>query len=189
MATIIEEFDAMRVGQVALQWKDETAVSVFKCIGSISGETEMKEITKQCGGRVGKSKSYPIKHNLTLAAHIPVKDVRKITGLSNTGLKAGVYSYGLKSKAAELTLTADVIDDFEDVTKLVAFPECVSPTGLKVFVDGDADEVAYLELEFTATPDEDGDLYYEAFVDEVDQAIKDGWHSAFKRSLVADIEA
>ncbi|HZK23811.1 MAG TPA: hypothetical protein VFC74_00285 [Oscillospiraceae bacterium] len=191
MVTEIKEFDAMKVSKVALQYigDEAPAVESFECLGSIGGETEMRTIVKRCGGAVRKSKSIPVSHTLTLSGHVPVKTLRSIYGLSNDELKAGVYSYGLDSKGLDFCLTADVVDEFEDVTKLVAFPNCSSLTGLKYTIDNDADEVAYVELEFDARPDDDKQFYYEAFVGEVDAAIASGWHTAFTRELVEEIVA
>lgn len=182
MATEIKEFDAMRVKNVTFQYAD--SVEKFKCIGSIEGETELRTITKKCEGVITKSKSIPIGHNLTLSGYVPVKVLRKTFGLTNDKLKTGVYSYGVDSKSEKFCLTADVIDDFEDIVKLVAFPRCISATGLKYTIDNEADETAYVELEFNVNPDEAGQFYYDAFVDEIETEVKNAWHIAFNRSLV-----
>lgn len=186
MATEIKEFDAMRVKNVAFQYED--SVEKFQCIGSIEGETELRTIVKKCEGVITKSKSIPIGHSLTLAGYVPVKVLRKTFGLSNDKLKAGIYSYGIDSKSEKFCLTADVIDDFEDIVKLVAFPKCISATGLKYNIDNEADETAYVELEFDVNPDEEGQFYYEAFVGEVDESIATAWHTTFSRELVEEIE-
>lgn len=185
MATEIKEFDAMRVRNVAFQYGDNK-VDKFKCVGSIDGETEMRTIVKRCEGAIIKSRSTPISHSLTLAGYVPVNALRKTFGLSNDKLKSGVYSYGTDSKGANFCLTADVIDDFEDIVKLVAFPECVTSTGLTYSIDNDEDEVAYVELEFDVNPDSANQFYYEAFVAEVAEEIKTQWHTNFKRELVEE---
>lgn len=185
----IVEFDAMRIRNASIQYKDDTPSEKFGCLGSIEGETEMRTIVKKCEGVVRKSKSFPISHALTLAGYVPVKVLRNVFGISNEGLKPGVYSYGVDSKGKVFCLTADVIDDFEDIVKLVAFPNSNSATGLKYSIDNDADETAYVELEFDVNPDEAGQFYYEAFVDEVDETIKSQWHTDFTRKLVEKIIA
>lgn len=189
METTIKDFDAMKIKNVSVQYKDETPNAKFGCMGSISGETKMRTVTKKCEGVAIKTRSFPISHSLTLAGYVPVSVLRDTFGIKNTGLKPGVYSYGTDSKGKEFVLTADVIDEFEDVTKLVAFPNANSATGLKYSIDNDADEVAYVELEFNSNPDEEGQFYYEAFVKEIDEAIKTGWHTDFKRELIAMPEA
>lgn len=185
----IKEFDAIRIRNASVQYKDDTPNDKFECLGSIEGETEMKAIVKRCEGVIRKSKSIPISHSLTLAGYVPVSTLRNVFGLSNKDLKAGVYSYGIDSKGKDFCLTADVIDEFEDIVKLVAFPNSNSATGLQYSIDNDADETAYVELEFDVNPDESGQFYYEAFVEEVDATISSAWHTDFKRELVEEIEA
>lgn len=185
--TEIKEFDAMRVRNVAFQYDDETVE--FECIGSIGGETEMREIVKRCEGVVRKAINIPTQHNLTLAGYVPVKALRRTFGLKNDELAEGVYSYGLDSKGETFTLSADVIDLFEEVTKLVAFPNAHTATGLQYTIDNDEDETAYVELEFNANPDSHGQFYYEAFANEVSEDIKKDWHKEFSRDLVKEPNA
>lgn len=188
MSVTIEQFDAMRITNASIQFiKSGTQQegTKFGCLGQIEGETEMKEFIKKCEGIEVKKVSKPQKMNLTVSAHIPVAIGRDLFGLSNEGLKAGVYSYGSESKGLPFVLTADVIDDFEDVVKMVAFPNCTSTTGLKMTIENGGDEVAELELEFTAMLDAANKLYYEAFVDEVtDETVKSTWHTKFTTELV-----
>ncbi|WLR44480.1 phage tail protein (plasmid) [Bacillus carboniphilus] len=188
MATVIEEFDAMSIKNVALQFiKGGTKEDgkPFGCVGTIGGETEMKELIKRCEGIEAKKTSKPQKHNLTVSAHVDCQVLRDIFGLKTDGLKTGVYSYGTASKGANFVLTADVIDEFEDVTKMIAFPNCSTASGLKINIENGADEVAEIELEFTALADDSGELYYEAFVDELeDDVVKTDWHKNFNRELV-----
>jgi hypothetical protein len=120
-----------------------------------------------------------------LWSSFPFDPVRKIFGLSNTGLKPGVYSYGSNSKGLPFVFTGDVIDEFEDVTKLIAFPNCSSSTGLTLSIENGADTVAELELEFTAMVDDNKNCYYEAIVDELtDPADATTWRTNFSYDLV-----
>lgn len=187
--TEIKEFDAVRVKNVALQYSDGTETDMFECMGAIEGETEMRKIVKRCGGTTLKSISRPIEHNLVLNGFAPVSAIRNIFGISNKDLKEGVYSYGVDSKGKTFCLTADVIDEFEDITKVMAFPNSNSASGFRFTVDNDADELAYVELEFDVNPDEVGQFLYEAFVDEIDEEVKSEWHTGFSRELVEAIEA
>ncbi|SHJ64055.1 hypothetical protein SAMN05444401_3543 [Clostridium amylolyticum] len=183
MATEIKEFDPMRIKNASIQVKDKQAMK-FGCIGSVEGETEMRTVTKKCEGVITKSKSMPLQHNLTLSGFVPIDVYREVFGIKNEGLKKGVYAYSMDSKGSNFILTADVIDDFEDIVKLIAFPNVSSATGLKFTVDNDADEVAYMELEFTAMPDEARNFYYEAFKSEVEESVATAWHTNFNYELV-----
>lgn len=126
--------------------------------------------------------------SLTLNGHVKVPVLRDIFGLSNEGLKAGVYSYGADSLSKPFVLTADVLDEFEAQTKLIAFSNCVAATGLKITVENGADEVAEVELEFTAMIDDNRKCYYEAIISELDEADKDAfvkqWHTNFTPDMV-----
>lgn len=181
----IKEFDAMRIRNVSVQY-DDKEVENFQCAGSITGETEMREIVKRCEGVARKTRQLPIKHNLTLTGYVPVVVLRRTYGLSNEDLAEGVYSYGIDSQGEDFVLTADVIDEFENTTKLVAFPNATTATGLTFTVDNDEDEVAYVELEFVANPDDQGKFYYEAFSGEVSESIKKDWHEDFSYDLVKE---
>ncbi|MGM9925167.1 MAG: phage tail protein [Bacillus sp. (in: firmicutes)] len=188
VVTIIEEFDAIRITNASIQFKKngvQQPGTRFGCLGKLEGETEMKEFVKRCEGIEVKKVSKPQKILLTLTGHISVEVARDIFGLSNVGLKAGVYSYGADSKALPFVFTADVIDDFEDIVKHIAFANCSSNTGLKINVENGGDEVVEVEMEFTVMLDSKNNLYYEAFADEVeDQTVIEKWHTQFTPGLV-----
>lgn len=192
MPTVVETFDPMAIRNSSVQFKQSdgsfTPGTKFGCVGSVEGETTLKEIIKMCEGVEVKKKVKPEKIDLTVSAHIPVAVVRDMFGLKTEGLKPGIYSYAKDSKGKEFIYTADVIDEFEDVTKLIAFPRAVSATGFKFAIENGADEVAEMEVEITCYPDEQGNLYYEALVSELtDTTIVETWHSQFTYSLVEQV--
>lgn len=191
MATKIETFDPVSIKDTSLQFKDDS--SKIGCLGSIEGETEMREIVKRCEGVEVRKRSKPEKMNLTLSAHVKVEVLRKVYGLSDDDLKPGIWKYTQDAKGEEFVLTANVIDEFEDVTKLIAFPNCVSETGLAISIENGADEVAEIELEFTVYPDDNKSFYYESFIDELDgddaEEIQDEWHTDFDTELVVEESA
>ncbi|EJR11139.1 MULTISPECIES: hypothetical protein [Bacillus cereus group] len=186
--TVIEEFDSMSFTNVGIQFIEGSVQQTgtkFGCVGTIEGETEMLEMVKKCEGLEVKKTSKPTKMTLTLSGHLRVDVLRKIFGIKTEGLKAGVWSYGTKSKGKSFVLTADVIDEFADLKKMVAFSNCASTTGFKFKVENGADELAETELEFTALKDSNGEFYYEALFDEVDDVqVKEKWHTQFTPSLV-----
>ncbi|MGF3103652.1 phage tail protein [Rossellomorea sp. DUT-2] len=188
MTTIIEEFDSMRITNSSIQFIEsgtQQAGEKFGSLGSIEGETTLKEVIKRSEGVEVKKKTKPEKMDLTVSAHIKVKVIRGLFGINSTGLKPGVYQYGQDSNGKEFVFTADVIDEFEDVTKLVAFPKCVSTTGFKFTIENGADEVALMEIQLTAYPDEFRQIMYDAFVSELeDPTIATQWHTQFNRELV-----
>jgi len=193
MTTKIEKFHPVSIGNASVQFKGTNGYepgTSFGCIGSAEGETEISLKQLKCGATVLKELSKPAKQTLTVVlADVPVDVVRSVFGLSNEDLKPGVYAYGVNSKGKGFIFTADVLDDFEDVNKMMAWPNCSSATGFKISVDNGADEVANIEFELTALPDAHGQIVYEALVDEVeDETVKTQWHTAFTRELVAAVE-
>ncbi|MGG3943370.1 phage tail protein [Peribacillus psychrosaccharolyticus] len=186
--TVVEEFDAVKITNASIQFIEggtQQPGTKFGCIGTIEGETELNEFVKNCEGVETKKIVRPIRINLTISGHIPVKVARDIFGLSNEDLKPGVYAYGADSKGKNFVLTADVIDEFQDITKLIAFSNCVSNTGLVITIENGADELAELEMEYTVMQDSNKKFYYEALVDELeDQTVVTQWHTQFTSDLV-----
>lgn len=188
MAAVIKEFDSVSIANASIQFKEKGTQQEgekFGCIGQLESETEIIEIIKMCAGVEVKKVSKPQKATVTVSAHVPVAVFRKFYGVKNEGLKPGVYAYGTKSKGLDFVFTADVVDEFEDVTKLIAFANCATASGLKFTIENGAEEVALLEFEFTALPDEEKEIYYEALIPELeDDSVAEQWHTMFNRELV-----
>lgn len=188
MPTVVEQFDAVTIKNSSIQKildGIKQAGTKFAAIGSIEGTTTLFERIKMEEGQEVKKRTKPQKMDLVFSAHVPVQVVRDVFGLSNKDLKPGVYAYATDSKGADFTLTADVIDEFEDITKLIAFPNCTTATGFQFTIENGASEVAELSITITAYPDENKKIYYEAIVDELeDTTIADQWHQQFDYSLV-----
>jgi hypothetical protein len=188
MPTVVQEFDAVSIKNASIQFIKagvQQAGTKFGALGSIEGETEIIEIVKKVEGIEAKRKSKPVKMNMTVSAHIPVQVARDFFGLNTTGLKPGIWAYGTLSKGTQFVFTADVIDEFEDVVKLISFSNCSNSTGFKISVENGSDEVAMLELEFTALKDTLNNFYYEALVAELsDATVATQWHTQFTPTLV-----
>lgn len=190
MVKVIETFYPTDITNVALKFKNEASAISFGCTGVLSGETEMRTVSATCGGVTLKEKSKPVRMTGTISGHVKMAVYRQFFGLSNDGLKPGVYSYGLDSMGKEFTMSADVVDDFDDVTKILAFPKAASSTGLTFTIDKSNDEVALLELSFTAMPDDFAKFYYEGFVTEFDDPeLADQWRQNFSYDLVKETTA
>ena len=183
---MINEFSAVSIKKASLQFITggvAEAGTPFGCMGTLDAETEMVEKTKNCEGVI-ETISIPQYMTVTVAGHVKRDVLRELFGITTEGLKEGIYSYGISSKGKRFIFTADVIDEFEDVVQLIAFPKGSSVTGLTLSIDNDADEVPYMELEFRANADELGNFYYEAFYDEVEETIQTDWHTGFTTELI-----
>jgi hypothetical protein len=189
ISTVVEQFDAVAIKNASIQKKlpdgSKQLGTKFAAIGSIEGTTTLIELIKMEEGMEVKKRVKPQKMDLVFSAHVPVQVVRDVFGFSNEDLKPGVYAYGKDSKGAEFTLTADVIDEFEDVTKLIAFPECTTATGYQFSIENGASEVAELSITLTAYADGQGKIMYDAIVPELDDVtIMEKWHQEFNPILV-----
>lgn len=183
--TKVETFYPVDIKNVNLKFKGESETAInFGCTAVLSGETEMRTVQATCGGVVLHEKSKPIRMTGTISGHAKVEVLRKYFGLKNDGLKKGVYSYGLDSQGGDFTLTADVIDDFQDFLKVMAFPNGANITGFTFSIDKSNDEVAPVELSFVAKPDEAGKFYYEAYASELEEGLIESWRTNFSYDLV-----
>lgn len=190
MALSTNEFSPSRITNLNVKFRNDAEGSALKfgCAGQVEGETEIQTKVKNCEGVQVAQKSTVTKINLTVTAHVNIDVFRRILGLTNDALKPGIYAYGSNSKFESFSLVADVIDEFGDVTKLIAFPNCSSNTGLVFSIENGADEVAELEMEFSAMQDEQKNCYYEAFVDELeDPAVADEWRTNFSYDTVKEV--
>lgn len=182
--TVVDTFYPVEIANVSVKFETEKQSVSFGCTGTLSGETEMRTISAKCGSVPIKEVSKPLKMTGSITGHAKVSVIREIFGLSSKGLKSGIHSYGLDSKGKGFVLTADIVDEFENVTKIIAFPSVVSSTGFKFSIDKSNDEVAPIELEFTCIPDQYNQFYYEGFVDEMDDAeLVAEWRNNFSVEL------
>ncbi|WP_042682548.1 hypothetical protein [Anaerosalibacter massiliensis] len=190
MTELITDFSPVSIKNASVQFLKggvQEEGKRFGCMGTLEAETEVAEKVKNCEGSV-QTITIPKFMTVTVGGHVKRYVIRDIFDIKTEGLKKGVYSYGTTSKGRRFVFTADVIDEFEDITQLIAFSNCSNMTGLSLSIDNDADEVAYLELEFQANADDLGQFYYEAFVDEVEDTVKEQWHTKFNSTLVSNGE-
>ena len=180
---ITEHFDAYLVtnGQYRKKTADVLAVATaLGCTGAINGEPETRTLVKRCEGVVTEERLLIDKMNMTFRGHMPVGGLRDVLGLTDKGLVTGVYGYGKSSIAGKGNLTFEVKDMYEENTKLIAFPNISWTGGMTVNLENGLDEVAEVEVTFSALADENGFFYYETFEKTVT-----GWTKEFTSELVA----
>ncbi|BAR81509.1 major tail protein b [Bacillus thuringiensis serovar tolworthi] len=182
--TTIETFDAVDIKDASVLFKGETVTEPFGCVGSLDAETEIKTVKKTCGGTTLKQKSKPIQVNVKVSAHLQVKVLREIFGITNKNLKEGVFSYGVDSLGKDFTFVAREVDIFDEVSRLIAFPNCTSASGFIKSVESGAEEVAETELEITCLPDEFNQFYYEAIQSDLSAEDAKMWMTAFNPAKV-----
>lgn len=187
---MIEEFDELNIENASVQFLGANDVpeesKSFGCVGTMELEPELVTIVKNCGTEEKASVTKISYLTVTIAAHIKRDVIESIFGFKTEGFKTGVKSIEKNSKTKAFTFAAEVYD-MNRVKKLIALPkvECVS--GFMKSIDNSATEVAYVELEFRARYDANGNIYYEAFEDEItDETVKTTWLTAFTPDLVTE---
>lgn len=190
---VVQKFDTVQLRELSLQYKTgSNSVYSVPCVGSLNGEPELRTITKSCAGVESDSVTIPVKLNLTLTGHLDIDVAREYFGLTNEGLKDGVYAYDRKTVTGEFTLAGIVVDIFQldedtglPLRKLIAFPRVKSASGLNISIDNNSDDFAEIELTMTAYFDTNDKAYYEVITSEVtDQTVITDWMSAWTPQLM-----
>lgn len=181
---LTKQFDNYEVTNGQFIEKGKTAV-VLGCTGQLSIEAETKTITKKCEGKTARESTQVIKLNGTFTGHMPVGVLRSVYGLTNKDLEDGVHGYGSKSIGASGILTFDNYDIGRENHKYLAFPNMNWTGGLKYSITNGQEEIAEIEVAFSALVDENGFFYYEAFEDDVTkEEVKTKWNKEFTSELV-----
>lgn len=163
---------------------DELAAVSFGCIGTLEGAADIETVEKKCEGSVVKTRKKVNKIDVTLTGHPYTAVLRNIAGMTNEGLKEGVFGYGADIKTKKIILTAKV-EDMEGNIKYIAFPNMDDVQGLKVSINNDVTEIEMKDFAFSALKDENNMFYYEALEDDItDNTVKQSWLTNFSPSLV-----
>lgn len=179
------DFEDYKILEGTITIDDELATS-FGCIGTLDGTSEIAAVDKKCEGSVIKSVKKVTKMNVTLTGHPYTAVIRKVAGMTNEGLKEGVYGYGADITAKKIVFTAKV-EDMEGNIKYIAFPNMNDVSGLKINVNNDVTEIEMKNFEFSALKDENKMFYYEALESELkDETVKEKWLTGFSPDLVKE---
>lgn len=159
------------------------------CTGSLNVETEFKEVVKVCEGTPAKKRSKPIGMTAKFVGHVPVGVARKAFGLSNEGLKKGIYAYGEDSISGSGIFTWETLDLDEENKKFLAFPNGTFTGGLNISIENGADEIAQVEMTISLVKDENRKFYYDAFENDLDDDdVKKKWLTDFSLDLIRATE-
>lgn len=187
-----QQFDYFEVTNGQFRSKSEGILGEAEyvgCTGALNIETETRTISKRCEGKVTKEVTVVERLTGTFTGHMTVGMLRKVFGLTNEGLKTGVYGYSANSLGGQGSLTWDVYDIGRENKKMIALPNMSWVGGFKLDFENGQDEIAEVELEFSALVDENGFFYYEVFTDdEVEEGVITGWNKTFEPKLVKATE-
>lgn len=181
------DFEDYKIIEGTIAIDNEVATS-FGCIGTLEGTSETETVEKKCEGSVVKSIKKVTKIAVTLTGHPYVAVLRNVAGMTNEGLKEGIYGYGADVKSKKIIFTAKV-QDMEGNIKYIAFPNMDDVKGLNIKVDNDVTEIEMKDFEFSALKDENKMFYYEALEkDLTDADVKEKWLTNFTPALVKTAE-
>ena len=183
----MEQFSefAVKKSTVKFNGENETAEKLG-CVGTLSETLNVKTVTKKCEGVVVKSVTKGDgTGELGFTLHMRESVFRKMFGMVNEGLKAGVYTYGQSSRHRPFCYTALVEDENGNI-KYKAYPNCCVTTGISRSIENGAEEVSEIEVTVAVMPDEQGNGMYEAFADDIDETTAAQWLENFDYTLVAD---
>lgn len=179
------DFEDYKIIEGTITINDELATS-FGCIGTLEGSSDIATVEKKCEGAVVKTVKKVNKVDVTLTGHPYTAVLRNVAGMTNEGLKEGIYGYGANIKAKKIIFTAKV-EDMEGNIKYIAFPNMDDVSGLTISINNDVTEIEMKNFEFSALKDENGMFYYEALEDEItDEQVKTKWLTAFTPELVKE---
>ncbi len=183
----VEEFEDYKIEEGSIQFEGGETIS-FGCIGTMDASANINEVVKKCEGAVVKKIKRIEDITVAVTGHAKVPASRDIMGLSNEGLKTGVYAYGTDSFSKPFIFTAKV-KDMEGNIKYIAFPNLTDTKGLFFNVNNDVTEIEMKDFEFSALADSNKKFYYEAYDSEVEEAnVKDKWLTNFTPELVKNEE-
>lgn len=178
------DFEDYKIIEGTIAIDNEVATS-FGCIGALDGTSEIETVEKKCEGAVVKTVKKVTKVAVTLTGHPYTAVLRNVAGMTNEGLKEGVYGYGAKIKSKKIVFTAK-IEDMEGNIKYIAFPNMDDVKGLNIKVDNDVTEIEMKDFEFSALKDKNNMFYYEALEKDItDEEVKSKWLTNFTPDLVA----
>lgn len=181
--TVFSEYEVLELGFLF----GEDDIYHVPCTGSFEEELEVKTVTKNCRGKVAKTRTFGTGNGtITISAHVPYELYHKMHGFINDGLKTGVYAYGRNSVHPEFGVTARVRDE-DDNTKFKAYPRSIVQSNLSRPVENGADEVAELEMEIAVMPDANDCGMYEALESDLDdEELKTKWMEHFTPELAME---
>lgn len=180
-----ESFSEFEVKETSIRFlKDEAVAERVGCVGSLEETKETKIITKKCEGVIKKEKVKGSGVKIKLKLHMGYEAYAKSFGMLVDEAKDGIISYGELSTHAPFCLTTKALNE-DDEVKFKAYPNCIIESGDTRTIENGGEEVAEIELEGRALPDEYGQCLYEVLEEDLsDEELKNGWMTNFDSSAV-----
>ena len=183
-------FSNFEIKNASIKFNKDTAGSFTKlgCVGSANEELAVTVISKNCEGVLAKTVSRGAGSGaVSMSLHMKYELYVKAFGMDQAGLKAGVMAYGRNSRHQEFTLVAQIFDE-DGNEKLIAYPRAIMASAPAFTITNGAEEVAEIEIEINLFADDEGNVKYEAVLDEDNkEALKD-WMTAWTPELMKAAE-
>lgn len=181
----LNNFETYRITKGQYIPKEGGTAIAIPCIGKLTAEPDVSEITKKCEGVVSDSIPKINFLTVTISGHFALKHLRELFGLSIEGLKTGVYKLNKVVKSKAGTYTFEVWNMHETEKMLIAFPNMAYIGGFALNIENGVEEIAEVELEFKAMVDKEGNFYYEGLESEITEPqVKTDWGTKFTPTLV-----
>ena len=188
-----QSYDLLKVTNGQFRPWDEATKAYLEakalgCVGALGMEADVRSITKVCEGVVEEEITLINFYTVTITGHMPIGVIRDIFGLSNDGLRPGVYAIGQNTRGKKGVFTFEGQDMYGVQKKFMAYPKMSVTSGYAFSHENGLDEIAEIEIEFKAMKDSLGKFYYEAYEEELtDEEVKTGWAKTFDQTLVTPI--
>lgn len=167
MRNLNTDFNEFNVRSALIQFDDEVSASSFGCVGKMSREFEVTNITKKCEGRTVLKKSKPTgEGTLTLNVHVPVAVARK--------MKSMLVKNNVAAQGTDIFKTFKykcIVSNEENADEYQLYPNCALNGLPEIEIDDEAEEVAAVEMEIGFATDEYGNMYYTEFKEDLEEGI------------------
>ena len=182
---IFSEYDVTKLG---IQFDGDEKATIMDTLGKDETSMSVRTVTKNKRNMPWKTRTKATgsgEKKLTL--HIPEDVYANMFGMYVEGYKDGVMVYGQLSVHQQFCMT-ELVEDEDGNQKLKAYPCCTVKEGISRAVEGNAEEVAEVELTVSVDPDQDGIGEYSiVVVDEEDKALVTTWLEKFDTKLVKTV--
>lgn len=161
---ITTDFSEFKIHNLYFKLAPAGAFQAFGCTGSLERAINVRTITKSCEGVVTKNITAPDgTGTLTISAHAVVDVIRKMQAMTT--------AHSVSAQGTDTFPTFELKCEVENEDGEVMYqhyPNCALNEAPTVTIDNSADEVAEVEYAIALAVDTNGQLYYEAFAEDLE---------------------
>lgn len=182
------EFSKYELREFGVKVSGDEAFTSADCVGQLEDEMDVIVVQKKCRGVVVTERPRGTgTGTVNYTGHMPYAIYAKIFDMMRDDLKDGVQGYGRKNLHKEFSAIGRVFNE-DDEEMLIAYPRLIVTTGPNSNIENGAEEVAEIEMEIHAMPDENGYGKYETIIEDLGeedkQELTGKWMTQFTPELV-----